>query len=56
VESCARDAADRGYPVILVDDACAAWDQALHDATMRYFVMFLGNVRSTDDIIRSLTA
>jgi len=26
VESCARDAADRGYPVILIDDACAAWD------------------------------
>ncbi len=54
VESCARDAADRGYAVILVDDGCAAWDQAMHDATMRYFVMFLGNARSTDDLIRRL--
>ena len=54
VESCARDAADRGYPVILADDACAAWDQTMHDATMRYFTMFLGNVRSTDDLIRRL--
>lgn len=54
VESCARDAADRGYRVILVDDACAAWDQRLHDATMRYFTMFLGNVRTTDDVIARL--
>jgi biuret amidohydrolase len=54
VESCARDAADRGYAVILVDDGCAAWDQAMHDATMRYFVMYLGNARSTDDLIRQL--
>ena len=54
VESCARDAADRGYPVILVDDTCAAWDQTMHDATMRYFTMFLGNVRSTDQLIQDL--
>lgn len=54
VESCARDAADRGYQVILVDDGCAAWDQAMHDATMRYFTIFLGNVRSTDDLLRRL--
>lgn len=54
VESCARDMADRGYQVVLVEDACAAWDQAMHDATMRYFTIFLGNVRSTEEIARRL--
>src|SRR5439155_25276655 len=45
VESCARDAADRGYRVVLVDDACAAWSQVMHDATMRHCTIFLGNAR-----------
>lgn len=54
VESCARDIADRGYRVVLVDDACAAWDQAMHDATMRYFTLFLGNVRGTDELTERL--
>lgn len=51
VETTARDAADRGYKVVLVDDACSTFDQASHDATMRSFVRIYGLVRDTDEIL-----
>ncbi len=34
VETTARDAADRGFSVVLVDDAVAGFSQASHDATL----------------------
>lgn len=51
VETTARDAADRGYKVVLVDDACATFDQESHDATMRSFVRIYGMVRDTSEVI-----
>jgi len=47
VETTARDAADRGYNCLLVDDACAAKNQELHDGTMRNFELFFGRVVTT---------
>lgn len=35
VESTVREAVDRGFYVLTVDDACAAFDAALHEATLR---------------------
>ena len=37
VETTARDAADRGYAVVIVDEACADYDEAAHDASLRCF-------------------
>jgi len=56
VELTARDAADRGYKVIIVDDACVAMDQEMHDCCLRSFAVFLGNVRTTDEVIEELRA
>ena len=51
VETTAREAADRGYAVTLVEDACAATHQDLHEGTLRNFSRFFGKVRSTDEVI-----
>jgi nicotinamidase-related amidase len=47
VESTAREAADRGYAVTLVEDACGTTHEDLHHATMRNFQRLFGRVRST---------
>lgn len=54
VESTARDAADRGYRCLLVDDACAAYDPAFHEATMRSFRNIFGRVVLTEDVLIEL--
>ena len=51
VETTAREAADRGYAVTLVEDACATTHKELHDTTLRNFGRFFGKVRSTDEVI-----
>jgi nicotinamidase-related amidase len=51
VESTARDAADRGYKCILVDDACTTFSQEYHDATLRTFAMHFGKVQTTEETI-----
>lgn len=57
VETTARDAADRGYATVIVDEAAADYDQAAHDATLRAFHFNLGRVvRSSDDLIRAFEA
>jgi biuret amidohydrolase len=56
VETTARDAADRGYKCVLVDDACAGQSDFLHDATMLSFATLFGRVLDTDDVITELRA
>jgi biuret amidohydrolase len=55
VETTARDAADRGYKSILVEDACATFHgQDVHDMTMRNFASLFGKVMSSLDAIKLL--
>lgn len=54
IETTARDAADRGYACVLVDDGCATYSQELHNATMRSFAAICGRVQSTGEIIDAL--
>ncbi len=55
VETTARDAADRGYKCILVDDACATLQgQVVHDMTMRNFATLFGMVKSSSETIQLL--
>jgi biuret amidohydrolase len=51
VDNTARGAADRGYNVVMINDAC--WDpsERLHEATMRSFRRALGAVKNTDDLL-----
>lgn len=47
VETTARDAADRGYDCVVVSDACADYDQEMHDATLKAFNLYFGKVLAT---------
>jgi nicotinamidase-related amidase len=51
VETTARDAADHGYNVVVVDDACAAFSPEIHAAALVSFQGPFGRVRSADEVI-----
>ena len=54
VETTAREAADRGYAITLVEDACATTHADLHDGTIRNFARLFGRVRSTGEVLAEL--
>jgi nicotinamidase-related amidase len=54
VETTARDAADMGYQVILVNDACAAFSPEIHEATLLSFQGPFGRVRMADEVLALL--
>jgi nicotinamidase-related amidase len=54
VETTAREAADRGYQVTLVEDACGTTFEDLHQVTMRNFQRLFGRVASTAEAIAEL--
>lgn len=51
VESTAREATDRGYNGIIIDDACSTYTQRGHDATLEIFELIYGKVARTEDVI-----
>lgn len=53
VESTGRAAGDLGYRVVIVEDACSAATQEVHDASMATFGL-LGEVVSSDELIAAL--
>ncbi|HEY3118652.1 MAG TPA: isochorismatase family cysteine hydrolase [Chloroflexota bacterium] len=56
VDATARDAADRGYNVILAADACSAGTThaVAEAATLRTFARYLGAVKTTDEVLTDL--
>ncbi len=56
VETTARDATDRGYRVILVDDGTATFSQELQDMTMLSLMVSYGFVRTTDEMVALLAS
>jgi biuret amidohydrolase len=56
VEGTARDAADRGFRCLLVEDGCGAASHALHDATCTNFARLLGRVASSAQVLAELQA
>ncbi len=54
VETTAREAADRGYLVTLVEDACGATREELHEGTMINFQRLFGRVVMTDQALAEL--
>ena len=54
VETTAREAADRGYAVSLIEDACATTHEDLHLSTVRNFARLFGKVQSTDEVLELL--
>ncbi|HLJ61057.1 MAG TPA: isochorismatase family cysteine hydrolase [bacterium] len=54
VETTARDAVDRGFNGVIVEDACATLDDASHNSALLTFARWFGKVASTDDVIAEL--
>ena len=54
VETTARDAADRGFDVIIVEDGTATFDERHHRAALSGFARVFGQVWSTDEVLHSL--
>lgn len=54
VETTARDAADRGWKVAIVEDATAELDEPSHDATLRQFAARWGRVWTVDETLAEL--
>jgi nicotinamidase-related amidase len=55
VETTARDAADRGYGCVLVDEATADYDDDAQDASLRAFHFNFGRVlRTVDEVVRHI--
>lgn len=57
VETTARDAADRGFGCVIVDETTADYDQDAHDAALRAFHFNFGRVvRTADEVIAAIDA
>lgn len=54
VEGTARDAADRGFRCVLIEDGCGAASQELHDATCVNFARLLGRVAPAATVLAEL--
>ena len=54
VEGTAREAADRGYNVVIVGDCCASASQETHDATLNTTLPFLSTISNLDEVIAAL--
>ncbi|MCL4459464.1 MAG: cysteine hydrolase [Chloroflexi bacterium] len=54
VETTVRDASDRGYQVILVEDGCAALTSAAHQASINNLSEHYAKVLSTEEVLDNL--
>jgi nicotinamidase-related amidase len=54
VESTARDAFERGYQQVFIEDAMAARDADEHAHTVRTLFPRIGRVRTTDEVVAAL--
>ena len=54
VETTARDACDRGFDVLLIEDACAAFSPEAHAATMLALQGPFASVLATDALLEAL--
>lgn len=56
VEHSLRDAADRGFHCILVEDACGADSQAMHDSAVSVVPRLYGGVMTADEVLERIGA
>jgi len=54
VETTARDASDRGYKTVIIEDACGANKEEYHNNAIITFQRQFGKVLITDEVIREL--
>jgi nicotinamidase-related amidase len=56
VEVAVRDASDRGYAVVVVEDATATWSPEMQEAAMRAMREIYAKVKSTDAVVSQIEA
>ena len=56
IETTARDAADKGFNCVLVEDACAASKPEYHEASLATFQRLFGRVLSSRQVIEELNS
>jgi len=56
VTQTARETADRGFQVIIAEDACTTLSAKMHAAALQCFSIAFGRVRSTEEVVRLLSA
>jgi ureidoacrylate peracid hydrolase len=54
VESSARHAAERGFQVTVVDDACAAWTEAFHRKSLENLSRYFARIASAAEVLAEL--
>jgi nicotinamidase-related amidase len=54
VESTARDAFERGYEQVFVEDAAATFSEEMHSFVMQHIFPRIGRVRSTEDVLAAI--
>ena len=54
VEGTAREAADRGYNVVVVGDCCSSLSQEAHDASLNTVLPFLATITTLDEVTAAL--
>jgi len=54
VESTARDAFERGYEQVFVEDATATFTEEMHTFVMKNIFPRMGRVRTTEDVLRGI--
>lgn len=54
VISTAREASDLGFNTVIIEDCCAGWSEALHEATLTTFALSFGTVTTLKRIKRML--
>jgi len=54
VESTARDAYERGYEQVFVEDACATFTEEMHHFTFKNIFPRIGRVRTAEDVLAAL--
>ncbi len=55
IESTIRDAVDRDYRCVLIEDACAGTEEEFHRVAVLHHKKYWGRVASTDEIIREIS-
>ena len=56
VAQTARETADRGFRVLIAEEACTEMSVEMHDAALLTFRYVFGQVRKTDEIMKFFTA
>jgi nicotinamidase-related amidase len=54
VEGAVRAARDLGYDVVVVEDACAAWTEALHVGAIHVMREVFAKIKRADEVIAAL--